>query len=188
MRVLVALAAVGLLSVACGGQSTTVTTHPVAHDPSPTGVRLAGGGTLTKPMPKASAVTYNAKLAPLGASAEVVAESGAVLANSTVTVGGLLPNRTYGAHLHVDPCGLKPDDSGPHYQHVHSHASATNEVWLDFTTDDQGTATATAKQDWAFAPGRVPHSLVIHAQPTVKTGADAGTAGPRVACVSLTEQ
>ncbi|MFJ2031623.1 superoxide dismutase family protein [Streptosporangium sp. NPDC087985] len=191
MRPLVALAvvAVGLLSVACGGREAVVATHPVAHDPSPTGIRLSGGGTLTRPAPKAQAVTYDTKLAPTGASAEVVAESGAVLATSTVTVDGLLPNRTYGAHLHVNPCGVKPEDAGPHYQSTatHTHPSSTTEVWLDFTTDAEGAATAMAKQDWAFAPGREPHSLVIHAQPTVRTGADAGDAGPRVACVTLTE-
>ncbi|MEV4181006.1 superoxide dismutase family protein [Streptosporangium canum] len=146
------------------------------------------GGERTAPAPKASAVAYNARLAPPGASATLTAESGAVLATSTLTVGGLLPDRTYGAHLHVNPCGAKPEDAGPHYQHAHSHASADNEVWLDFTTDAHGAATATAKQDWAFIPGRLPRSLVIHAKPTTRTGADAGTAGPRVACVTLAER
>ena len=78
----------------------------------------------------------------------------------------MLPNRTYGVHLHVNPCGLKPEDAGPHYQHAHTHASADNEVWLDLTTDARGDATATATQDWAFVPGRLPRSLVIHAEKT----------------------
>ncbi|WP_433243132.1 superoxide dismutase family protein [Streptosporangium sp. CA-135522] len=186
MRAFVALVAVGLLSVACGGQQAAAP-PPAGQAASPAGIRLAGGGTLTPPLPKASAIAYNLKLAPPGASARVEAESGAVLATSTLTVEGLLPNRTYGAHLHVNPCGIEPEDAGSHYQHAHAHASADNEVWLDFTTDAEGSATATAKQDWAFVPGRVPHSLVIHAKRTRKAGAKAGTAGPRVACVTLAE-
>ncbi|WP_051865098.1 superoxide dismutase family protein [Streptosporangium roseum] len=189
MRVLVALVAVGLLSVACGApEAAPQPAAPVPGAPGATGVRLSGGGTLAAPAPKALAVAYNARLAPPGASATLTAESGAVLATSTLTVGGLLPDRTYGAHLHVNPCGVKPEDAGPHYQHAHSHASADNEVWLDFTTDAHGAATTTAKQDWAFIPGRLPRSLVIHAKPTTKTGAEAGTAGPRVACVTLAER
>ncbi|MDP9865810.1 MULTISPECIES: superoxide dismutase family protein [Streptosporangium] len=188
MRILVALAAVGLLSVACAGQEAVPQPHPAGHVPSATGIRLSGGGTLTVPVPKASAIAYDIKLAPPGASARVMSESGAVLATSTLTVGGLLPNRTYGAHLHVNPCGASPEDAGPHYQHAHSHASADNEVWLDFTTDAEGGATATAKQDWAFASDRLPGSLVIHAQRTRRKGAEAGTAGPRVACVTLTKR
>ncbi|MFD1496638.1 superoxide dismutase family protein [Streptosporangium lutulentum] len=127
-------------------------------------------------------------MAPAGASVEVTAESGAVLATSTVAVERLLPNRTYGVHLHMNPCGLTPEDAGPHYQHAHTHASADNEVWLDFTTDGSGAATATATQDWAFVAGRLPRSLVIHAEKTRTAGAEAGTAGARIACVTLTER
>ena len=187
MRILGVLVAVGLLAVACGRQAPVA--HPPAHSPTVAGIRLAGGGTLTATAgPKASVIAYDTALAPAGASVEVVAESGAVLATSTVTVAGLLPNRTYGVHLHVNPCGLKPEDAGAHYQHAHTHASSDNEVWLDFTTDASGAATATATQDWAFVPGRLPRSLVIHAEKTRTTGAEAGMAGPRVACVTLTER
>jgi Cu-Zn family superoxide dismutase len=186
MRIPGVLVVVGLLAVSCGQQAPAVR-QPVPS-PAAAGIRLAGGGTLTAAVPKASAIVYDTALAPAGAAVEVLAESGAVFATSTVKVEHLLPNRTYGVHLHVNPCGLKPEDAGPHYQHAHTHASAKNEVWLDFTTDALGAATATATQDWAFVPGRLPRSLVIHAEKTKTAGAEAGMAGPRVACVTLTER
>ena len=148
MRILGVLVAVGLLAVACGTQAPAA--QPPTHSPAASAIRLAGGGMLTAARPRASAIVYDTALAPAGASVNATAESGAVLATSTVTVAGLLPNRTYGVHLHVNPCGLKPEDAGPHYQHAHTHASADNEVWLDLTTDASGYATATATQDWAF--------------------------------------
>jgi superoxide dismutase, Cu-Zn family len=185
MRILGVLVAVGLLAVACGTQAPVA--QPPTHSPAASAIRLAGGGMLTAARPRASAIVYDTALAPAGASVNATAESGAVLATSTVTVAGLLPNRTYGVHLHVNPCGLKPEDAGPHYQHAHTHASADNEVWLDLTTDASGYATATATQDWAFVSGRLPRSLVIHAEKTATAGAQAGTAGPRIACVTLAE-
>ncbi|GII03937.1 superoxide dismutase family protein [Planobispora takensis] len=185
MRLPVVLSALALLAAACGGAQEAV--HPAAHavTEAPPGVKLVGGGPLGAPAAGSAAVAYDRKLVPSGASARVTAESGAVLATSTITVEGFLPRRTYGVHLHTKPCGPKPDDSGPHYQHAHDHASADNEVWLDFTTDGQGAATATARQDWAFPPDRAPRSMVIHAERTKAAGAKAGSAGRRIACVTL---
>ncbi|MGJ6960473.1 superoxide dismutase family protein [Streptosporangium sp. G11] len=194
MRILGVLAAVALLCAGCGEQ--VAAPHPAGHrpsagpvtTPSAPGIRLAGGGTFVSPAPRASAIVYDARLVPAGASARVTVESGAVLATATVTVRSMLPGRTYGAHLHVNPCGFKPDDAGPHYQHLHTHANAKNEFWLDFTTDARGDAGVTITQDWALVPGRLPRSLVIHAEPTRTAGAEVGAAGPRVACVTLTER
>ncbi|GAT70787.1 superoxide dismutase [Planomonospora sphaerica] len=181
------LTAVTLLAVACGGQGDPEgRARPAVHDVTPGGTVLSGGGTFGAPAPRATAIAYDRALVPPGAWARVTAESGAVLSTAKVEVRGFLPGRTYGVHLHVNPCGADPDDAGPHYRDGHhSHASAASEVWLDFTTDRRGAATATAKQDWAFAPGRPPRSLVVHAEPTRTAGADAGSAGPRVACVTL---
>ena len=185
MRILGVLVAVGLLAVACGQQAPAAQSahaQPGRRRDPPGRGRHAHRG-------QAQGLGDRLRHRPgaAGASVNATAESGAVLATSTVTVAGLLPNRTYGVHLHVNPCGLKPEDAGPHYQHAHTHASADNEVWLDLTTDASGYATATATQDWAFVPGRLPRSLVIHAEKTATAGAQAGTAGPRIACVTLAE-
>ncbi|MER6827150.1 superoxide dismutase family protein [Streptosporangium sp. NPDC000563] len=191
MRIMGVLAAVALLCAGCGDQAADPAGRGPAvasATPGAREMRLVGGGTFTDPAPRASAIVYDTRLVPPGAWAQVNVESGAVLATATVTVKGMLPGRTYGAHLHVNPCGFKPEDAGPHYQHSHTHASAENEVWLDFTTDAQGVATGTATQDWALVPGRLPRSLVIHAEPTRSTGPEAGAAGLRVACVTLVER
>ena len=66
-----------------------------------------------------------------------------------------------------------------------SYANPHNEVWLDFTVDGYGTATASTVLNWTFPAGERARSLILHAQPT-KTGPGvAGTAGPRVACLTL---
>ncbi|WP_433540127.1 hypothetical protein ACQP10_29980 [Streptosporangium sandarakinum] len=133
----VVLVAAGLLCAACGEQRE-VASHPVGHvpaqdpiparDPLPAEIRLSGGGVLTAAAPKATAIVYDAALAPPGASVQVTAESGSVFAVTTATVSGFLPGRTYGAHLHVDPCGKKPAAAGPHFRRPgdagHSHSGA----------------------------------------------------------------
>jgi len=190
MRIMGVLAAVTLLCAGCGDQADPAGHGPGAASavPGTREIRLAGDGAFTGPAPRVSAIVYDTGLVPPGARARVTVESGAVLATATVTVKGMLPGRTYGAHLHVNPCGFAPEDAGPHYQHSHTHASAENEVWLDFTTDSWGAATGTATQDWALVPGRLPRSLVIHAEPTRSAGPEAGAAGLRVACVTLAER
>lgn len=171
MRLLALLAV--LVAAGCS-QSTA------APAPTPVQLHLSGGGQLTTK--GTAAIAYNAKLAPEGSQATVTVESTPDKTVSSLVVEGLLAKRTYGAHLHVNACGAKPDDAGAHFQHTQGHADAGNEVWLDLKTDDSGMGRATATHAWAFTADHVPGSLVIHAQPTKADG----TAGPRVACLTLT--
>jgi hypothetical protein len=60
-----------------------------------------------------------------------------------------------------------------------------NEVWLDFTADTTGAASAESVQAWRFASGNPARSLVLHGQHTRTGEGEAGTAGPRVACLTL---
>ncbi|GII92893.1 superoxide dismutase family protein [Sinosporangium siamense] len=183
-------------TAACGA---TQTSTQGAHDPTPapTSIRLVGGGVFVPYTEGVDAVVYDPKLAPKGSNATVTVESVDSTTVSTLTVKKFKPMRTYGAHLHTKPCGAKPDDSGPHFQHDHSHtpgmpsehlANPRNEVWLDFTTDGTGSATATARQDWSFPPDRLPGSLIIHERATTSQGPEAGTAGARIACLTLKRQ
>ncbi|WP_431899662.1 superoxide dismutase family protein [Nonomuraea sp. bgisy101] len=158
---------------ACAAPTTALV--PTPHE----GVRISGGGEFSTK--DTSAIVYDTKLAPSGAQASVTVESADGQTRTSFVAEGLLPDRKYGVHLHTKPCGLKPDDSGPHFQHAHASPSATNEVWLDITTDRSGAATSAARNPWALTPDRVPHSLVIHASAT----ATDGTAGARVACLTL---
>jgi Cu-Zn family superoxide dismutase len=127
---------------------------------------------------------------PAGARASVV--SAPVGDGTVVLLGttGLLPNRDYGAHAHVNPCGAAPADSGPHYQHVQggatdpAFANPRNEIWLDFTTDARGRGVAFARVDWQFGERRA-RSVVLHEEHTHTEPGHAGTAGARLACINV---
>lgn len=177
-----------LLAAGCAQSGPALDAAPpspggTASTPAAGVVTISGSGQFT-PDGK-TAIVYDRKLVPEGAQASVSAESTGGTTLSSVVVEGLLPNRKYGVHLHVNPCGPKPDDAGPHYQHQGKHADAKNEVWLDLKTDGSGAANASSRNDWVLDPDRLPRSLVIHAEPTVSTGPSAGTAGSRAACLTL---
>jgi Cu-Zn family superoxide dismutase len=140
-----------------------------------------------------AATNYDAALVPNGAKlyvAEVVHDG---LTTVVLDVRGLVPNRQYGAHAHAKPCGPKPEDAGPHFQHSPdpvkpsvdpAFANPQNEIWLDFVTDAKGNATKATTVDWTF--GNTPAgAVVIHAEPTKTAPGQAGVAGARAACVSV---
>jgi Cu-Zn family superoxide dismutase len=114
-------------------------------------------------------------------------------------VDGLLPDRGYAAHAHVNPCGATGADAGPHFQHAvdpaagpdhpsvdPAYANARNEVWLDLHTDGSGDGHAEAELPFTFAGNRSPRSVVVHASEATATDAGhAGMAGDRAACITL---
>ncbi|MEV4169951.1 hypothetical protein [Nonomuraea sp. NPDC049709] len=131
------------------------------------------------------AIAYDRKLAPQGSQASVTVESSGGQTRTSLVVEGMAPNHHYGAHLHTKPCGKKPDESGPHYQHNPGQIDATSEVWLDFTTDGDGAGRSSARNPWGLRSAGLPGSLVIHSQGTKTSGPEVGTAGERVACLTL---
>jgi Cu-Zn family superoxide dismutase len=142
----------------------------------------------------ATAITYDPAVVPPGAVATLTLDRRSDGLGVRLAVSGMVPRRSYGAHLHTASCTAVPDQAGPHYQHVQdprkpsvdpSYANPDNEVWLDFTADDKGAAVVTATQRWAVDPARPPRSLIVHAQSTRTQAGMAGTAGPRVACLSV---
>lgn len=171
---------------------------PAQGTPTPTtsGQVITASGTFVPYTPGATAVTYDAKLVPVGATATVTVTREPDSTHVRLTVARLRPNRGYGAHLHTDPCGSSGAAAGPHHQHQHdpaasasrpsvdpSYANPRNEVWLDFTTDGSGGASAAARQPWTF--DSLPRSLIIHATTTRTGPGEAGTAGARAACLTL---
>lgn len=149
--------------------------------------------------PYAAAVGGAPELVPAGATARVQAVYNAA-GDSIVTlhVKGLLPNRTYGAHAHVNACGLTGAAAGPHFQNMvdpepgvsddPAYASPANEIWLDVHTDENGNGAAQTKVAWQFTPERRPGSVMIHELPTgtgAMGGGVAGAAGKRLACVDV---
>ena len=138
------------------------------------------------------AVTYNPAV-PVGARARVqaiYADSGKSIV--TLHVWGLQPNRHYGAHAHQNRCGPLSGDAGSHYQHIiggatdPAFANPDNEIWLDFSTDADGNASAQTVIDWQFAADRRAGSVVIHDRHTTHdVPGSADTAGPRHGCLTV---
>lgn len=139
-------------------------------------------------------VRYSAAV-PAGATARVSAVYNAAGSSIVVLhVSGLAPHTAYGAHAHANACGLTGATAGPHYQHVvdphqpstdPAYANPQNEIWLDFRTDSEGNGTGTTKVDWQFSPDRHPGSVIIHAEQTHTGPTDSGTAGARLACLTM---
>jgi Cu-Zn family superoxide dismutase len=151
--------------------------------------------------PTPPAVTYDPRVVPPGATAHLEILPSARGVTVTLQVTGMIPRRSYGAHLHTSPCTATPAQAGPHYQNQHdpkagpsqpsadpSYANPANEVWLDFTTDASGTASAVADEDWTFSEDYPPKSLIVHSEVTRTAMGVAGMAGPRVACLTLARQ
>lgn len=150
-------------------------------------------GTFQTYSPGATAITYAPDKVPVGSKAAVVPISEGGKTVVLLIVHGLVPDRHYGAHVHVKPCGALPADAGPHFQNVKdpvvpsvdpAYANPQNEIWLDLVTDDRGNGYAVAKVDWEFGD-RPADSVVLHAEHTQTHPGHAGTAGPRLACITL---
>ncbi len=134
---------------------------------------------------------------PAGATARVQTVANAA-GDTIVTlhVRGLKPDTEYGAHAHQNPCGLEAADAGGHFQLQvdprqpstdPAYANPENEIWLDFETDGAGNGVAQAKVAWQFSPDRHAQSVIIHQEHTQTGyyGGTAGSAGPRLACLTV---
>ena len=140
-------------------------------------------------------MTVYSAAVPAGATGEVKAvynSAGDTIV--TLHVRGLKPRTAYGAHAHVDSCGLDGAAAGPHFQNVvdpvlpsvdPAYANPSNEIWLDLTTDAAGNGVAHAKVSWQFSPDRKARSVILHEQHTSKAPGSAGTAGARLACLDV---
>lgn len=194
-----------LTPVACGHQGPTApAARPASHAPRPNPVAWSGSGTLTTPNPAEQAITYNPALAPVDAAfLASLRPSGYPYRDTVVTfvVAGLLPNRGYAVHVHTKPCGATGEDAGPHYQNRidpaatpqapssnPKYANPHNEIWLDIRTDAAGQGTSHATVPFTFTD-RTPGSIVVHEAMTTSTArGQAGQAGTRIACLTLSNQ
>ncbi|UNS96849.1 superoxide dismutase family protein [Streptomyces tubbatahanensis] len=139
------------------------------------------------------AVTYDRAKVPAGASIGVTRTVTDGATSVQLEVGGLPKNRTYGAHVHTEPCGAKPEEAGSHYQDKKDpvrpstdprYANPRNEVWLDFTTNAKGEGKAVSRHDWTFRKGEA-RSVVLHESGTRTEAGHAGEAGARLACFTV---
>ncbi|MFI9388746.1 superoxide dismutase family protein [Kutzneria sp. NPDC052558] len=157
---------------------------------------IRGEGVFAAYTPGAVAVDYDSTHVPVGAWAQMRGWTYGPQPKATtmvLTVRGLLPNHAYGAHVHMKPCGATADTSGSHYQNVPDpkqpsvdpqYANPRNEMWLDFTTDRNGVAYAETTVDWVPRAGQA-NAVVIHANHTSMEPGQSGTAGARLACLTV---
>jgi superoxide dismutase, Cu-Zn family len=212
-RMVVVVAAV-VLAGGCGGGSPAVGPSPssaapdsaVASDAAPAGTEAAtpsagpslAEGAVAPPERAADAFTYNQALVPEGADMKVYATSDGISTTVRLEVLGLLPERGYAAHAHANACGPTGDAAGPHFQNRPdpaagpgrpstdpAYANPQNEIWLDLTTDADGDGAATATVPFVFTD-RAPASVIVHEAMTTATDAGkAGSAGARLACLTV---
>ena len=192
-------AAVVLVGGCGGGQqapspASAPSTVPASGTAEPT---ARAEGVLAPPGQGGTAFTYDPALAPQGARVEVDVE-GSGPTQVRLRVAGLLPNRGYAAHAHVNACGPTGDAAGPHFQNRvdpaaapgksstdPAYANPQNEIWLDLTTDGSGAGESTASVPFAFTD-RAPASVIVHeAQMTGTAAGKAGSAGGRLACIDV---
>lgn len=109
----------------------------------------------------------------------------------TLHVSGLPSNRDFGSHVHV--LGCANNKAGGHYQNEvdptpatpeSEYANSDNEIWLDFTTDDDGNGSAQANVAWTLRPDGA-NAVVIHDRHTTIGDPGSGTAGPKLACLDV---
>ncbi|QFU94349.1 superoxide dismutase family protein [Amycolatopsis sp. YIM 10] len=174
-----------LLTLCCSAVLAT----PAAAAPAEFGVVTARGEF------GSTAFTYQPSLVPVGARASVFSLSAPAYGTGvTLVVHGLVPGRDYGAHAHTKPCGPDGAAAGPHYQKRvdpvspsvdPAYANPSNEIWLDLTTDRFGTGFSTTRVPWQFDAARRAGSVVLHETHTHTHPGHAGTAGARLACLTV---
>ncbi len=95
----------------------------------------------------------------------------------SVHVTGLLPNTTYGAHVHKAACDV--GDADGHYQYATGtgpdYVNDVNEIWPGFTTNTDGVGNGRAMNEGTAGATAV--SVVIHAL--------TATPNPKIACADL---
>lgn len=191
-------AAVALAALACTPAEEPATITPAGTEEGAAPAEWSASGPLNTPDQASNAFTYDPALAPVGAELAVTISTLDGSTAAELEADGLLPDRGYAVHLHTNPCGPTGADAGPHFQNQidpaatpeapstdPAYANPENEFWLDLVTDDTGSGTASVEVPFVLTDD-VPRSLVVHAEPETATGpGEAGTAGDRVACLTI---
>jgi Cu-Zn family superoxide dismutase len=181
-------------TLALVGSALALLSGPLAVPAQATVEPLRVAGTATSDG-SGGAFTYDGSQLPVGARLRVAVtypENGTTVV--TLHVKGALPQREYGAHAHVAACGAVSSAAGGHFQFVPypvggsptdpAYANPSNEIWLDLVTDGEGNGVAQTTVPWQPSERR-PMSVVIHAAHTSPDPGTAGTAGPRLGCLTV---
>jgi len=187
----IATTALAAMPMACGYQGLSL--------PAQSAITLKSAGVLAEPTPDSAAVTYNPALAPVGSRLAVTMTPSGTSTNVEATVSGLVPNRSYAVRGHQNACSDDPNFAGSSYQNRidpaatsrkpstnPEYANPNNEIWLDVRTDAAGSGTSSVTVPFVFTD-RGPGSVMLHEGQETATGpAQAGEAGARIACLTLT--
>jgi len=140
------------------------------------------------PYPAPMADTPNPIGTTAAAAAEAFNDDGHL--RIELTVVGFPPTRKFGSHLHRLDC-QDPMKAGTHYQNMPfpaggsatdpTYANATNEAWLDFTTNAAGEGETILTVDWIPRSGEA-KAIIFHDMPSGVGGAS----GPKLACLPIT--
>ncbi|MEV2278450.1 superoxide dismutase family protein [Nocardiopsis sp. NPDC049922] len=197
----VGLVLTALIATGCADDGTDTEGNDTAATDAPT-LRPTASPSVTAsifmpPGQSEAAITYDETAVPEGATSDIQVrvENGETYVQFTGT--GLEADRDFGAHVHTQPCGEDPADAGPHYQDEAdpaagggepstdpAYANPENEVWLDFTSDEDGNGFAATTVPWEFRDGEA-NAFVLHDHHTMTEPGEAGTAGDRLACVTV---
>jgi superoxide dismutase, Cu-Zn family len=185
----------GLAMTACAAEDAAGSNPTTDNDRRTT----TESGTLAPPGTATGAFTYDSATAPAGARLTVtVTEPDATRTEVALDATGLVGDRGYAVHAHTNPCGPTGDAAGPHHQNKldpaatkdkssvdPAYANAHNEIWLDLRTDAKGAGTSRTVVPFQFGD-RAPASVVLHENSWTATDpGHAGTAGARVACLTV---
>ncbi|MFK0254355.1 superoxide dismutase family protein [Streptomyces sp. NPDC090445] len=139
------------------------------------------------------AVTYAPGSVPVGSRIRVTEQTGDDGTRIELRLEGVEAGRTFGAHVHRKPCGKDPAAAGAHYQDAVDpvqpsvdpvYANPRNEAWLDLATDARGDGRSQTTVGWRIRAGEA-GSVVVHEHATHTVSGHAGSAGPRLACITV---
>lgn len=162
---------------------------------------LFGSGTLTMPNSTSKAITYDPRLAPIGAAMTATIIPTSEGSTAELTVFGLVPNRSYAVSAHTKACGATANAAGARFRYRSDPAARApttssdpeivdpdDEISLHVRTDAAGAGTSRTTVPFTLTD-RVPGSMVVHNETPSTTGSDqAGKARSRIACLTLSRR
>ena len=165
-----------------------------------------GSGTLTMPNSTSKAITYDPRLAPIGAAMTATIIPTSEGSTAELTVLGLVPNRRYAASAHTKACGATANAAGTRFHYRSDPAAGglttssdpedadpeftdpDDEISLHVRTDAAGTGTSRIAIPFTLTD-HVPGSMVVSDE-TPSTTDSNKAANPRasVACLTLSRR
>ncbi|WP_104104486.1 hypothetical protein [Arthrobacter sp. 08Y14] len=141
-------------------------------------------GTFGSYCENAIATTYDTSAVPDGADTTVTINETDASTTLEMIARGFAPNTEFSATLHERLCGASPSDAGEEYDDTRNEDS--DDLDLDFTTDENGGSTASVTVPWVLPDDGIGRSLLITLDDDETASPSATDDDDRaVACVSL---